>query len=210
MSASPHAPAHRDASPSASGAYTRIEVILLLSLSREEAIARDASQHDSCAGRADSDDDTRTARSAAVAAVQTLARWHDVQRARAGAIRENAALHEIAQQLGRHRPAARRRWHATVDEILERLNSSTTDRRPIKRYTWMTSEDASLLNSLSPDAARKMENLLLSQARADRHFHDRHRTVPHEDLGRLTGRQASAPWGTGGGRVRRVPPLSES
>lgn len=79
----------------------------------------------------------------------------------------------------------------------------------IKRYPWMTAEDAKLLSDLPPDVARQMENLLLRQARSDRNFYARHQTVSAEDLGRLTGRQASAPWAAGGGRVRRVPPAPD-
>lgn len=110
--------------------YTRDGVILMLSLSREEAIERDAR-----AGLADGDDSRPAGEGAAL---PLIARWNDVQRARAETIREKDGLailqlraygmteEDIAGLSGRHRLAVRRRWHATVDEILERLGSVPT------------------------------------------------------------------------------------
>jgi len=45
-------------------------------------------------------------------------------------------------------------------------------RNSIKRYPWMSREDAEALRALPLEQARKYENFLLAQARSDRRFRE--------------------------------------
>lgn len=111
--------------------YTRGEVIWLLSLSRDDAVDLDATPPDSCshlrgsgdAAAPETDDDR----------LPVVARWLDVQRARGAILADKRSVaslqlyasgfsdREVANMLGQDRMAVRRKWRATVDEILEFL-----------------------------------------------------------------------------------------
>lgn len=118
--------------------YSRGEVIWLLSLTRDQAIEMDSNHRDSCAGLAASNESGGSI-SAVAQSVPTIARWADVQRARRDVIREKEGLailqlraggfseREIAKLSDRDRLALRRRWHATVLEILDRLGGPGQD-----------------------------------------------------------------------------------
>jgi hypothetical protein len=117
--------------------YTRGEVLFLLSLTHEQAIDLDAFPRDSCAGL--SDDDISSGGGGDDEPLYVIARWTDVQRVKRLVVREKESLavlqlrtsgfseSEIARLSGRDRLAVRRRWHATVDEILERLGGARED-----------------------------------------------------------------------------------
>lgn len=113
------------------GSYTRGEVVWLLSLTREQAIDMDATQRDSCAGLADDTD--LLGGTGEPSQLPTIARWHDVQRAKREVVRAKEGLaslqlrahgyseRELAKLFNRDRLALRRRWHASIEEIIERL-----------------------------------------------------------------------------------------
>jgi hypothetical protein len=113
--------------PQQGGGYTRSEVAWLLGLDREEAIDFDAVPRDSL---------RQSEESLAGNAEETLfaiARWHDVHAARRAITRDNVIRevmklranhfteHEIAVMVGLNRSTVRRRYIATLDQLLEHL-----------------------------------------------------------------------------------------
>lgn len=73
---------------------------------------------------------------------------------------------------------------------------------PIKRRPWMTAADAEMLNSLPPEAARVMHNLLLQQARSDQRFRTRQMSADPDMLDALSMNRVASRYGAGGGRRR--------
>lgn len=124
--------------------YTRGEVLYLLSLTRGDAIEDDEGYVDSCA-RFSADGNLASTTHAEWDPLMTIARWNDVHGARARVIaqRMEAAScnpreiqfetvililrarghteEEIAERTGLHRLAARRRFTAATNAILEEL-----------------------------------------------------------------------------------------
>lgn len=113
--------------PQVGGGYTRSEVAWLLGLDREEAIDFDAVPRDSL---------RQAEESLAGNAEETLfaiARWHDVHAARRAITRDNVIRevmklranhfteHEIAVMVGLTRSTVRRRYIATLDQLLAHL-----------------------------------------------------------------------------------------
>lgn len=120
--------------------YTRGEVLYLLSLKREDAIDEDAGQPDSCAML--SPDDLPSTTHAEWDPVFAIARWHDVQGAKRRLEKRWERVHaelgleivelrareateeQVAELVGLHRLAARRRFHATLEDIMRELGGA--------------------------------------------------------------------------------------
>jgi hypothetical protein len=112
--------------------YSLGEVLYLLSLSHEDAIDDDAGQADSCAQFTEDGHAPATAHEE-WDPVMTIARWWDVRRARDRVARTKLEQevvqlrvagfgeHELAGLLGLSRATARRRFRASVEEILHEL-----------------------------------------------------------------------------------------
>jgi hypothetical protein len=118
--------------------YRRSEVVFLLSLTREQAIDLDAVPRDSCTDlRGTTDAVTESA--ADTDRLPVIARWLDVQRARQSVIADKEAVailqlraggfseRELVRLTGNERLSLRRRWHATIDEILEKLGGEAEE-----------------------------------------------------------------------------------
>lgn len=112
--------------------YSLGEVLHLLSLSHEDAIDDDATQPDSCAHFSEDGHSAATAHEQ-FDPIFTIARWWDVRRARDRVVRTKLEQevvqlrvagfgeHELAGLLGLSRATARRRFRASIDEILHEL-----------------------------------------------------------------------------------------
>lgn len=113
--------------PRQGGGYTRSEVAWLLGLDREGAIDFDAVPRDSL----HQSEESLSAN--AEESLFAIARWHDVHAARRSITRDNVIAevmklranhfteHEIAVMVGLNRSTVRRRYVATLDQLLERL-----------------------------------------------------------------------------------------
>lgn len=136
--------------------YSRGEVAFLLSLTRDDAIDEDASQADSLS-RCTPDGPGSTTSHEEWDPVFTIARWNEVHAAKACIVKTKVELavlelrvgghteQELADHLGIHRLAGRRRFGASLDELLELLGGEALpDDSPA------AAEDACLSCALGP------------------------------------------------------------